>query len=212
MPRSKSTLPRFPGPTDEQYDQWVTEDLEKLHARALEKTGTDESEVVGEAQMVYGPRIWNVSGSEVYFKTGKDGVVRYTPIGVTVINFTQHQIVSYGCALDTLTGNPVNEQTDEYFYRDVVSVQTQTTTLTWDKSEVSTIRNTLLKEMVQKEGKLQLNASETFELTTSGGTSVKVFLRNHLVETAAGKGRIDTSRAEKAIQVVRKMLRDKKSA
>lgn len=58
-------------------------------------------------------------------------------------------------------------------------------------------------------GKLQLNTAETFVLTTSGGTSVEVVIRDiQLMQKM--KGDIPVSAAEKAVQSVRKMLREKK--
>jgi len=184
-------------PDDAQMDAWLDEDLKVLHGKALSKTGTDQSELVGEPVMVTGPRFWNVANADVAFKKGKDNVFRFTPVGVTVLNFTANQLISYSCVLDLTTGNPLNESTDEYFYRDVVSVSTKT------KSQTV---------QVAGKGSLQLNAAETFELTTSGGTSIEVLLRDpSLIQMMGGGGEIPTTRAEKAIQTVRKMLREKKS-
>lgn len=184
-------------PDDAQMDAWLDEDLKVLHGKALSKTGTDQSELVGEPVMVTGPRFWNVANAHVAYKKGKDNVFRFTPVGVTVLNFTANQLISYSCVLDLTTGNPLNESTDEYFYRDVVSVSTKT------KSQ---------SVQVAGKGSLQLNAAETFELTTSGGTSIEVLLRDpSLIQMMGGGGEIPTTRAEKAIQTVRKMLREKKS-
>ena len=184
-------------PSDAQIDAWLDEDLMALHSKALSKTGTDPSELVGEPVMVTGPKFWNIANATVAFRKGNDNVFRFTPVGATIMNCTAHQLITYSCVLDILTGNTLNESTDEYFYRDVVSVSTKT------KSE-----------NVQLAGgqTLQLNAAETFELTTSGGTSVSVLLRDpNLIRYMGGGGEIPTTRAEKAIQTVRKMLREKKS-
>lgn len=184
-------------PSDGQVDAWLDEDLKALHAKALSKTGTDASELVGEPVMVTGPKFWNVANAKVAFRKGRDNVFRFTPIGATIMNCTAHQLLTYSCVLDLLTGNALNESTDEYFYRDVVSVSTKTKSQNVQLSDGKT---------------LQLNAAETFELTTSGGTSVEVLLRDpNLIEYMGGGGQIPTTRAEKAIQTVRKMLREKKS-
>ena len=90
----------------------------------------------------------------------------------------------------------LNESTDEYFYKDVVSVSTKT------KSKSVEIEGT---------GAVQLDSAETFELTTSGGTSVEVTLKDPSLIKMMGAGDIPTTRAEKAIQTVRKMLREKKT-
>jgi hypothetical protein len=200
-------------PTDAQVDAWVDEALKKIKSRALQKTGIDESELVAESVAVYGPRFWNIGGADVGIKKGTDGVIRFMPLGVTVLNFTQNQLTAYQCALDLATGNPLNESTDEYFYRDVVSVSTHSKSLTWDSAALGAkaLSTGPLKALV-KAGKLQFNAAEIFSLTTSGGTSIEVVLRDPTLIEKSGGGSIPTDMADKAVQAVRKMLRDKKAA
>jgi len=183
-------------PTDQQIDEWLEEDLKGLSKKALNKMGIDETELVSEPVQVTGPRLWDVAGASVLFKKGKDNVLRFTPIGVSIINFTQNQLLGYTCVFDFTTGNAMNESTDEYFYKDVVSVATKS-----DSKSVS----------IAKLGTVQLNAAETFTLTTSGGTSLSVLLRDPTLIKKMGGGEIPTTRAEKAIQTVRKMLREKKA-
>jgi len=199
-------------PSDQQMDAWIEEDLKGLNSKALNKGGTDASELVGEPVMVTGPRFWRVGGAEVLFKKGKDNVLRFTPIGVSIMNFTPGQLVAYQCALDLITGNSLNEGTDEYFYKDVVSVSTQAKSVTMDaaSSMAKTLMSGPLKGLARA-GKLQLDAAETFVLTTSGGTSVEVVLRDPTLIKQMGGGDIPTTKAEKAIQTVRKMLRERKS-
>lgn len=200
-------------PSDAEMDTWIAEDLKGLMKKSLDKTGTDESELVGESVMVTGPRFWSVGGAEVHFKKGKDNVLRFSPIGVTVLNFSQNQLLSYQCAVDLTTGNTLNESTDEYFYRDVVSVSTQSKSMTFDQATLAAkgVLKGPLAALVTA-GKLQLDSAETFVLTTSGGTSIEVVLKDPNLLKQMGGGDIPTGVAEKAIQVVRKMLRDKKSA
>jgi hypothetical protein len=178
-------------PSDAQMDLWIEDDLQGLNAKALNKSGTDPSECVGEKVLVTGPRFWNVAGAPILYKKGNDNTLRFTPIGVNVINFTAHQLISYSCVLDLTTGNALNESTDEYFYKDVVSVSTQTKSLTLEN--------------------YQLKSAETFVLTTSGGTSVEVVLSDPQLIEKMGGGNIPKTQAEKAIQTVRKMLREKKT-
>jgi hypothetical protein len=200
-------------PKDRQMDVWIDEDLQGMENRALEKTGLDESELVRESVLLTGLRFWNIGGAEIHIRKGNDDTIRYTPVGVTVINFTQHQLVAYQCALDLITGNPLSESTDEYFYRDVVSVSTQTESMTWDKAMLSSVglAETPLAGLM-KDGKLQFNAANMFVLTTSGGTSIKVIMKDPELIESVGGGNLPTERADKAIQAIRKMLRDKKSA
>jgi hypothetical protein len=186
-------------PTGQQMDQWLEEDLKILTTKALAKTGTDEGELVSESVQVTGPRFWDVAGAPVLFKKGNDNSLRFTPVGVSVICFTQNQLLGYTCALDLTTGKALSESTDEYFYRDVVSVATKTESKTVQVPQ-------------QLGGTLQMNSAESFTLTTSGGTYMSVLLRDPTLIQRMGGGEIPTTRAEKAIQTVRKMLREKKSA
>lgn len=148
--------------------------------------------------MVTGPRLWNIANAYPAFRKGKDNLFRFTPVNVTVINFTEHQLITYSCALDLTTGAALNENTDEYFYRDIVSVSTKTKSYNAQMRDGST---------------LQIDDAEMFQLTTSGGTSVEVLLRApKVIQMMGGNGDIPTTRAEQAIQSVRKMLREKKSS
>ena len=181
-------------PSDQEMDAWIEEDLKAMDRQALNKTGLDE--VVGDAVVITGPRFWDVSAA-IKYRKGGDGVLRFSPMNVTVLNFTKDQVVAYSCALDLTTGKPLNEGTDEYFYKDVVSVSTKTKSVTYNTSTMGT---------------LQLTSAETFELTTSGGTSISVVLRDPSLVQRMGGGEIPNTRAEKAIATVRKMLREKKGA
>jgi len=182
-------------PTDQEMDKYIAEDLSLAKSKSLQKASIDESELVGESVVVTGPRFWDTAGATILFKKGKDGRLRFTPINISVLHMTQHQIVAYQCCLDLTTGNFLNEATDEYFYKDVVSVATKTESKSYQS---------------EKFGTIQLNAAETFVLTTSGGTSVEMILKDPKLIEMMGGGDIPTTEAERAIQVVRKMLREKK--
>jgi hypothetical protein len=183
--------------SDAEIDEWTQEDLKKLNKRSLDKLGIDVSELKGEGVIITGPRLSNLGVAKFGFRKGKDNVLRFTPVNSTLINFTQDQLLVYRCALNLLTGLPVNEATDEYFYRDVVSVQTASET-----ANVS-LAGTILEGV-------QCNAAETFKLTTSGGTSVSMVLKDDSLIQKLGGGEIPTTTAERAIQAIRKMLREKK--
>jgi hypothetical protein len=185
-------------PSDEKMDEYIVEDLSLAKSKSLHKASIDESELVGDSVVVTGPRLWNTAGAGIRFKKGDDGKLRFTPINVSVLHMTEHQIVSYQACLDILTGNFLNESTDEYFYKDIVSVSTRTESRTLECDNA-------------KLGKtIHLNAAEIFVLTTSGGTSVETILKDPKLIELMGGGNIPTTEAERAIQVIRKMLREKK--
>lgn len=101
-----------------------------------------------------------------------------------------------------LSGKNLNTNTDEYFYKDVVSISTKTIFRTYKIEDKK-----LAKELGGKN--IELNEAETFSLTTSGGTSVEIILRDPKLTKLMGE--IPTIQSEKTIQSVRKMLRDKKT-
>ena len=179
--------------SDEEMDQYFEEDLKAVTNQMLKKIGMDENELVGESQHVYGPGYG--SGNDAA-KIGKDGKLRYNPVRCASIGFGENQLLFYSTDLDITTGKMLKETTDEYFYKDVVSASTKTDTQKFEwKGEMH-----------------QFNSAEIFTLTTSGGTSVNVFLKDPELASVMGVGKVDisTSGAEQAVQVIRRMLRDKK--
>jgi hypothetical protein len=199
-------------PTDAEMDTWTDEDLALLKGRALEKSGLHESELIRDSVMVVSPRFWLIGGAAVGIKKGRDNIVRYIPVGATVIQFTEHQLVTYQCALDLTTGNFLSESVDEYFYVDIVNVSTRSRSMTIDESTISNKfmnANPLIKKHVVN-GKLQLNAAEVFELTTTGGNSVSVMLREPTLLDSSGGGELPTYLADQAVHAVRQMVKSKK--
>ena len=187
-------------PTDAEMDKFIAEDLSLAIKKSLKKASIDESELVGESVVVTGPRIWDTGGADCLSREGKDGNLRFTPINISVLNMTANQIIGYQSCLDLTTGNFLNESTDEYFYTDVVSVSTKT-----DSRSIN----------LKKHGKvetIQLDQAQLFVLTTTGGTSFETILQDPKLIEMMGGGNIPTTHAEKAIQVVRTMVRDKKQA
>jgi hypothetical protein len=172
-------------PTDQQIDEWTAEDLSDLGQRALKKSGIDESELVGESAIITGPADFAVR------KVGKDRRLRFGKIAGMVVNFGQNQLLVYTCTVDITTGNTLHETTDEYFYRDVVSVSTK-------------VKDGQL-------GAIRIASGEYFTLTTSGGTAAEIFLASPEIGKQFG-GEMPSSDAQRHIQTIRRMLRDKKSA
>lgn len=184
-------------PTDKQMDQYIAEDLLTVTNKSLTKSDVDRSQLVSELLTLTGFRIENAAGADYNWKKGKDGVSRFTPINFTAIIMTENQLVTYNSALDLMTGNALNETTDEYFYKDVVSVSTETSSATFVDPKN--------KNSVQ-----QLHTAEFFKLTTSGGTSIKVFIKDPKLIEMIGNSALPGTDAEKAVQSIRKMLREKK--
>jgi|1185.fasta_scaffold106610_1 hypothetical protein len=204
-------------PGDQQVDDWLVEDLRSIgsiEGRALAKSGLDRESLVRDSVIVFGPRFRNTGGAKFGFRKGKDMKARFTPIDVSVLNFTEHQLVAYQCSLDFMTGDPRSECVDEYFYNDIVSVSTQTEPQRYsvgelDKELLSRASN--LKKAAKKSGMLQVDDAQIFALSSSGGTAVRVVLNAPMVFNSMGGGTVSTEESEKAVQAVRKMVREKKA-
>jgi hypothetical protein len=180
--------------TEAELDAWLDQDIRNLMALSLSKVGLHQSEIIREPVAVTGPAVWKVAGAKKASKKGKDGILRFTPVVVTVINFTKEQLVGYSCVLDIQTGKTHSESTDEFFYRDIVAVST--------KKEA--------KKMNVDGAEIQMNAAETFAITTSGGNTLSVFLTDPTLVAKLGGGEIPTQRAEIALEAVRTVVRDRK--
>lgn len=182
---------------DQKFDEIKNEYLENLKAVARQKVDIDESELITDCDVLVGPKLWNIGGAEVHHKKGDDKILRYTPLNVTILNYTANQLLSYTCVFDMTTGKALNETTDEFFYKDIVSVSTKTeskTFVTDDKKET-----------------LQLNAAEMFYLKTAGGNGIEVVLSDPTLAKEMGDGEFDKSGADKMLQSIRRMLREKKA-
>lgn len=207
----------FQRPSAKQMDTWLREDLASLHPKALRACSIDATEQVRDPVIIVGPRYRNLGGAEFAIRRSADKKIRYTPVNVTIINFTQHQLVLYQCCYDRTTGKALNEGVHEYFYDDVVSVTIQSLDFILDKSQINGKMMALIPEAEKQivNGKLHFHGASTFVLTTSGGTSVKVVLRDPiLIESLSGEDASTETAEEKAAkeaaEAVRKMLRDKK--
>lgn len=179
-------------PSDSQMDTWLMEDInEIIKDRPYNKLGISKNEMVAEPLLVVGPIYWNVSGfdiKDIKMKKGEDGFNRYSILVVQVFLFTENYLCSYKCNYNWLKNTYINESTNEFFYKDVVSVKTDTI------SSAYTLMNG------QK-----LVHSEAFQLKLSGD-EVTVITNDASLNTSS----VMTSKAEKAVQSIRAMLRDKK--
>ena len=179
--------------SDRELDGFRDEDLRNAAARAVQKWGIDESDQVARPVRVFGPAFGATSTQAA--KRGSDGIIRFNPIRFAVLGFCEHQLLAYLGVLDIVTGNVLMEETEEYFYRDVVAVATKTDAV----------------EFTHKGVLHQLNDTQTFVLTTSGGTSIRVPLRSLQWASILGGGEMPSTQAEEAVATVRAMLRTKKS-
>lgn len=159
-------------PSDEQYDGEVSKQLNNINGRALNKLGVDEDEVKEIAPISFDGYVYKGAN---HFKIGKDNLYRTDKYESVVLFFSQNEVHCYTYRFDT-TLDKKTEETDVYFYKDIVSVSTASDSARLGNENVD---------------------YEYFKLTTAGGTALTVSLR-------------DVNNAQKSINAMRALLREKK--
>jgi hypothetical protein len=187
------------GLRDSDIDNQFKNDLDEIAKRALDKLGLDEDDDLTESRkeplILKGPILWETSGvnnKDLLWKKGKDNTVRFAINRVTVIYFSKHLLGAYACDFNFIKDVTLNERTDEYFYRDIVSVSTNETSTSY------TLPNGT-----------KLTHSREFRLSLSNGEAIQVFIDSGKL-TKITQGNIPTEEAEKAVQIIRKILKEKK--
>ena len=166
-------------PTDADIDAAVNSQLANLKTRALKKLGLDEDEVNEIAPISFDGYVYTGAAS---IKEGKDGKYRSNKYQAVMFFFSSNEVHCYTYDF-SITESGQKESTDVYFYKDIVSVSTQT-----DGTEYSVGK-----------GKSSKFDYESFKLTTTGGTSISCSVRN-----------IDD--AQRSINGMRTLIKSKKMA
>lgn len=191
-------------PADQQIDTWLAESLSQVEPRSLERSHLDKADTIAKPVMFCTVRLNIPRGTFFGVARGQDREIRFTPLHVTVVQFTEHRLVVYQCALDLTTGHQLNESVNEIAYQHVVSVATNSSAITLPASEVSAdirARCERFRDAVV-DGQVQLNHAESFLLTTSGGTSLRIVLRDPVLIAALGGGTLPTDRATQAVRAI----------
>lgn len=191
-------------PTDDDIDRQVHSVLGKLNEVGLQKLNLDESEInlikpviVGGYQLIPDltrqgllehsrrnalSKLIRDNSPKKLIRKGKDGKHRSNIWEGVAIFFSAQELHYYKYQFD-LVSKSQTDWTDVYFYRDVVSVSTRT----------STARVTLVGRKKNEEV-----PTEVLTLTTSGGTAVNCSIHDQ----NDGSGH--------RIQAARQLIRDKK--
>lgn len=165
-------------PTDADIDAVVASQLKGMKSRALRKLGLDEDEVSEIAPISFDGYVYK----RALIKQGKDGKYRSNKYQAVMFFFSSNEVHCFTYDF-SITESGQKESTDVYFYKDIVSVSTQT-----DGTEYSVGK-----------GKSSQFDYEYFKLTTTGGTSISCAVRN-----------ID--KAQRSINGMRSLIKSKKMA
>jgi hypothetical protein len=160
--------------------------FEELEKSALEaafsKLGVDRNQVTAVEPLVISGYVFKGLPAGTVAKEDPQTRKWRSPLGeVAVILFSENMLYSYKRKFSFLDTSYKAEETDEYFYRDVVSIST--------KAE---------EESLKIRGRNESVSYESITLTTSGGTSVKCAL-------------YDTDSVNRSLAAARNLIREKKS-
>ena len=115
--------------------------------------------------------------------------------------------MTYRCDLDLDSGKFLSPATEEYFYKDIVSVKTKT-----EEEEFTVKEPRKFIFFGGKKKKAKYN-EEYFCLNTSGGDPMKLDIASGAIMEVFGEDTVLPSKetAEKALNNIRRMLREKKA-
>ena len=170
-------------PSDGDLDRQAHAEIANIKEEALSKLGLDESEVSLIEPIVFeGYDFRNIS-TQSWYKLGNDGRYRASNYSGTVFLFSENQVYFYQRRF-SLINNEKQVNTDEYFYKDIVSASTSSESMTY----------------TDKKGKQQTIPYEEFVLTTMGATKMFASIR------------VNDPSVEKSIKGMKNLLREKKTA
>jgi hypothetical protein len=170
-------------PTDADIERQVRTVRAELRQRAFEKLGLDVDEVTLIDPIIVAGYFLGSLGSGIRVKKGKDGEFRSSIFEGVAIFFAEQELHAYKYQVSLIKRNESSDRTDVYFYRDVVSVSTSS----------SSRSVTLVGET-----KPQTLNKEVFTLTTSGGTNIECSMDG--IDAAVSRN----------IQGARQLIRNKK--
>ncbi len=200
--------------SDIEVDALLRDDINKILQYIPTKVNIDSSQLITETIYTgYFPITIIPKKMDYSMKFGKDFVFRYTPIKINTIICTNEEFITFELIFDFLKGDAVDQISQAYYYKDIVSMATVT------QSQKLFDRN-----YTEKEG---------FTLFTSAGSSVSVILVNReylddekyrRIATKLAKFESSVDRetkvilpdyiprtdSERTISALRKIIRDKK--
>jgi len=182
-------------PSDEEIDTWLHEDINNLVNASYEKLGLAKEQIIRDPLIIFSPIYWVTKGvpaNEILYRKGKDKVLRFAVYQVTIFLLADHLLASYICDYNFIRKISLNERTYEYHYQDIVSVTTEETSGSYKLPDGA-----------------RFVLAQKFRLSVSSGESIEVVINPQTIADTFS-GTLQPTGAERAVQVIRTMLRSKK--
>lgn len=192
-----------PKPTDQEYDAWLEAQAQGIMRRAVARLGLDSSQITREPLYVHGLVLPGMKDSvnyrfdEMRWKKGNDGIVRFSVNVYTYFFPADHHLAAFVGDVNALNQSSHNENTHEYFYRDVVGATTD------DAQDHITIKKKQYQYRIQR-----------FSLRISSGDSIGVSVGARPIDDRQNVPTfaIPNSGIDRAVAQLRMLLREKKQS
>jgi len=221
---------------DVDIDIWRDEDFETLVADVSTDAALNAADLIDPDHpiIIAGlPRFKNLKVSRSHddgnlpqswrfkVKVGEDGITRFTPPCLTILHFTKDHLIAYQCDLDLLSGVPLNETIEEFFWQDIVSLQIEEQTLAPEHDD-EPLYDQLAEAMPDdKTGRFAAFRSEqaavlptgkrtTLRLKTNAGGGLEIVIADERYVDNPDDDSLQ-ARNNKAVARLRKLLRDRKA-
>lgn len=176
-------------PSDNEIDEQAAGMLDGIKARAFAKLGIDEEEIaMAQPLEFWGYNFNNVLPDDANRKAwnvcGKDGLWRSSEITIGGFYFSEN-VIHYYWRTASLVSDASKEGTEEYYYKDVVSVKTSTDDIPFKNPKTG-----------EEDTKKRVRTA-SFVLRNSGGESTSCWVK-------------DIAMAEAAVNAFRALLKQKK--
>jgi hypothetical protein len=181
--------------SDSEVDALLKSEISRIQSVAKAKLDLSDEIIIGASPLIIkAPIFWNkpnTPASDILWRIGKDNFIRFSIYRIVVIFLTESFVSVYSCDFNFMNSTVVYESTQEYHYKDIVSVSTQ-------------VDNMPLK---LPDGK-QLNEVHTFDLSVASGERVRVVIGVPLSITKGAY--VHPTGADYVIKNLRTVLREKK--
>ncbi|MCL2054363.1 MAG: hypothetical protein FWG90_08045 [Oscillospiraceae bacterium] len=182
----------------DELDRSCEELVNNMKEEAFSYFGIDEEQVNEAPAMIvsgyeFGEDFDEDIGQIVFCKKGEGGVWRSSQYKVSVLLFSREQIYFFSRSFSIVKKGDVQQYTDEFFYRDIVSVTVM-------KEKTLVPKNmSLMMAKLDPRVKVEKTAVsyDVLKITTTGGTTIKAVIKN-------------SAEFDRSFNAMRNLLRDKK--
>jgi hypothetical protein len=190
-------------PTDQEFDAWLENKVEECLTNTIRKIGLqDEIKNYRQLLRVRGYVLLGMKDAKHYrnqdlrYKKGSDGKRRYSINLYTYFYLGEHRVVVFTYAINAMNWNDYRETTKEYFYQDVIGVNTE------DDSD-----------NVNIDGKLHRYRTQRFFLSLRDGNVIRATVRSQPLSDTENLPifEIPQSNLEATVALLRKSLQSKKA-